>query len=74
MIYNTMLLYGKLFSHLAEVDQQAQELHNRLKEQMTEHTGINEQLKAQDQMTWAQQMNAIDAQAREIINSELVYA
>ena len=74
MIYNTMLLSSELFSHLAEVDQQAQELHNRLKEQMTEHTGINEQLKAQDQMAWVQQMNAIDAQAREIINSELVYA
>lgn len=40
---------------------------------MTEHTGINEQLKAQDQMAWVQQMNAIDAQVREIIDKELVY-
>ena len=41
---------------------------------MTAQAGINEQLKELDQMAWVQQMNAIDAQAREIINSELVYA
>ena len=69
-----MLLYGKLFSHLAEVDQQANELHVRLIKQMAAKAGINEHLKAQDQMAWVQQMNAIDAKAREIINSEPVYA
>ena len=74
VLYNTMLLSGKLFPHLAEVNQQANELHDRLIKQMTAQAGINEQLKELDQMAWVQQMNAIDAQAREIINSELVYA
>ena len=74
VIYNTMLLSDKLFSHLADVDQQAKDLHDRLMKQIAAQAGITEQLKAQDQMAWVQQMNAIDAQAREIINSELVYA
>lgn len=74
VIYNTMLLSGKLFSHLAEVDQQAKDLHDRLMKQMAAQAGIIEPLKAQDQMAWVQQMNAIDAQVREIINNELIFA
>ena len=74
MLYNTMLLSGELFQHLAEVNQQANELHDRLIKQMTAQAGINEQLKEQDQMAWVQQMNAIDAQVQEIINHDLIYA
>ena len=73
VIYNIMLLSGKLFTHLAEVDQQAKDLHDRLMKQMAAQAGINKQLKAQYQMAWVQQMNAIDAQVREIINTELIY-
>ena len=74
VLYNTILLSGELFKHLAEVNQQANELHDRLIKQMTAQAGINEQLKEQDQMAWVQQMNAIDAQVREIINHDLIYA
>lgn len=74
VLYNTMLLSGELFQHLAEVNQQANELHDRLIKQITAQAGINEQLKEQDQMAWVQQMNAIDAQVREIINHDLIYA
>ena len=74
VIYNTMLLSGKLFIHLAEVDQQAMDLHDRLMKQMAAQAEITEQLKAQDQMAWVQQMNAIDAQVREIIDHDLIYA
>ena len=74
VLYNTMLLSGELFQHLAEVNQQANELHDRLIKQMTAQAGINEQLKEQDQMAWVQQMNAIDAQVQEIINHDLIYA
>ena len=74
VLYNTMLLSGELFPHLAEVNQQANELHDRLIKQITAQAGINEQFKEQDQMAWVQQMNAIDAQVREIINHDLIYA
>ena len=73
VISNTMLLSDKLFSHLADVDQQAKDLHDRLMKQIAAQAGITEQLKAQDQMAWVQQMNAIDAQVREIINQEIIY-
>ena len=72
VLYNTMLLSGELFPHLAEVDQQAMELHDRLIKQMAAQAGITEQFKAQDQMAWVQQMNAIDAQVREILYKELI--
>lgn len=73
VIYNTMLLSGKLFTHLAEVDQQARDQHDRLMKQMAAQAGITEQLKAQDQMAWVQQMNTIDAQVREIVCTEIIY-
>lgn len=73
VIYNTMLLSGKLFTHLSEVDQQAKALHDRLLKQMAAQAGISKQLKAQDQMAWVQQMNAIDAQVREIVCTEIIY-
>lgn len=73
VIYYTMLLSGKLFPHLEEVDQQARDQHDRLMKQMAAQAGITEQLKAQDQMAWVQQMNAIDTQVREIIYAEVIY-
>ena len=73
VIYNVMLLSGDLFSHLAEVDQRAKDLHDRLLNQIKAQAGINEELKMRNQMAWVQQMNAIDAQVREIINEELIY-
>ena len=74
VLYNTMLLSGELFPHLAEVNQQANELHDRLIKQITAQAGINAQLKEQDQMAWVQQMNAIDAQVREIIDIEIIFS
>ena len=73
VIYNSMLLSDKLFPHLAEVDQQATDMHERLMKQLAAQAGITEQLKAQDQMLWVQQMNAFDAQVREIVNTELIF-
>ena len=73
VIYNSMLLSGKLFPYLAEVDQQAKDLHDRLMKQMAAQAGINEELKARNPMAWVQQMNAVDAQVREFINEELIY-
>ena len=43
-------------------------------EELTKQAGVTEALKAQDQMTWVQSMNALQAQAEETILSELIYA
>ena len=73
VLYNGLLLSGELLPHLIEIDQQAQEMYDQLMNQMTARAGINEQLKATNQMAWVQKMNAIAAQSREIINAELIY-
>ena len=71
--FNIMLMNGTLWSHLAEVDEQASVMFSRLVEQMKVNEGITEQLKEQNQMEWVACMNNIEARAREIINNEFVY-
>lgn len=73
-IYTGMLLSGTLGAHLEEIDSTANHQHALLMQQMAQAVGITEDLKAADPMTWVKQMNAIDAQIREIINEELIYA
>ncbi len=46
----------------------------RLVEQMAEREGVTEKLKAENQMKWVGLMNNIADRAREIVNTELVYA
>lgn len=52
--YTAMLLMGKLTSHLREVDRQADEEVEYLLRQMMERQGVDEALKASDQMAWVQ--------------------
>ena len=70
---NIMLMTGTLFSHLAEIDSQAEEMFSRLVEQMATAEGITEQLKDQNQLEWVQRMNNIRHRATEIVNAELIY-
>ena len=72
-LYTTLLVSGKLNSHLAEVDSQATEMFYRLIKQLVEKEGITEQLKAQDQLGWVGAMNNIRNAAEEVVLSELIY-
>ena len=74
ILYLSLLTSGKLGDHLQEIDRTAAQRHTLLMQQMTQAAGITEDLKATDQMAWVQQMNAIDAQVREIISEELIFA
>ncbi len=74
VLHTTLLLSGKLNSHLAEIDNQATEMFDRLVKQLAEKEGITEQLKAQDQMAWVGAMNNIRNRAAEIVNTEIIYA
>jgi len=49
--YMNLLTTGKLNTHLVDVDQQAQDMYNRLMHQRAVRAGITEQLKATDQMS-----------------------
>ena len=72
-IYTGMLLTGKLDAHLEEIGDTAQEMFDRLVEQMKKVEGVTERLKAENQMEWVGQMNSIHSRAEEVVLSELVY-
>lgn len=52
VLYYNLLTFGKLHSHLADTEEQAQQLFSRLVKQYTENEGVTEELKATDQMKW----------------------
>ena len=70
--YTNLLISGKLNAHLVEVDRQAQDMYDQLMRQIAVRSSIAEQLKATDQMAWAQKTNAISNQVKEIINAEII--
>ena len=72
-LYNTMLLNGTLYQHLAEVDQTCYERVNLLVRQMAEREGVTEALKASAQLEWVGRMNNIRSRAEEIVLAEVVY-
>ena len=71
--FNIMLMNGMLWTHLAEVDEQASTMFFRMVEQMQANEGVTEQLKSDNQMGWVARMNNIEARAREIVNNELIF-
>lgn len=73
VLYMNLLTSGKLNSHLADIDEQAEEMFFRVVKQMAEKQGITEKLKAENQMEWVQEMNNIRSSATEIVNAELIY-
>lgn len=73
VLYYNLLTSGKLYSHLADVEEEAQALFSRLVKEYTEKEGVTEQLKATDQMAWVRRMNNIRERATEVVNSEVVF-
>ena len=71
--YNCLLLSGKLWTYLADLNEQAQGRLERMIDQMKVSEGITEALKASDSMVWVQRMNNIRTRAEEIIREELIY-
>ena len=73
MLYNDLVLNGKLYNYLSDIDTQARAKLDLLVAQMAEKEGINEQLKAQDQLSWVRAMISIRNRAEETINTELIF-
>ena len=74
VLYYNLLTSGKLHSHLADVEEEAQALFYRLVNEYAEKEGVTEQLKSADQMAWVRRMNNIRERATEVVNSEVVFA
>ena len=73
VIYNTLMATGKLQAHLLEIEQTAQDRLDRMMTEMKPAAGVTEKLKAENQMEWVGRMNALKAQAEEILLDELIY-
>ena len=71
-LYLELILAGKLNEHLHQVDEECNQMMDRLVEQMKEKQGVTEELKMQNQMAWVGRMNNIRACAEEMILKEIV--
>ena len=71
--YNELLLSGKLWTYLADLNEQAADRLACIVSQMQEAEGVTEELKARDQLAWVGAMNSIRIRAEEIIRSEMIY-
>lgn len=73
VLYQVLLLSGKLHTILADLDEQAAERCRLIVRQMAHAEGITEKLKASDPVRWVQAMNSIRSRAEEIIQTEMIY-
>ena len=73
VLYANLLTSGKLNIYLADFDNQAEEMFERLTRQMAVAEDITEHLKATDPMAWVGKMNNIRNQVIEAINTEIIY-
>ena len=72
--YSALLGEGRLNAYLAEIDEQAQEMLSSLTVELAKTQGIDEQLKATDQMRWVQAMNNVLRSAEETVMRALILA
>ncbi len=71
--FNDLCLSGKLWTYLADLNEQAQNRLELIIEQMKASEGVTEGMKASDQMAWVGAMNSIRNRAEEIILWEMIY-
>ncbi len=74
ILYCNLLTSGKLHSHLADVEEEAQSLFLRLVKEYAEREGLTEQLKAENPTEWVQKMNNIRSRAAETVYADLIFA
>ena len=72
-IYTGMFLDGKLEAHLQEIGTAAEEMFDRLVEQMKKSEGVTEKLKAENQMEWVGRMNNLRSAVTETVNVEVIF-
>ncbi len=72
--YSSLILTGKLWTYLADLNEQAEERLDLIIEQMKAAEGVTEELKAQNQLEWVGRMNNIRSRAEAIIKNEMIYS
>ena len=71
-LLSDLTLSGKLWTYLADLNEQAQTRLLLVTAQMQEAEGVDENLKRRDQMEWVRRMNSIRSRAEEIVLHELI--
>ena len=71
--YTNLILSGKLWTYLADLNEQAQLRLDTLVSQMKDTEGITEALKDRDPIQWVQRMNSVRDRAEEILREEMIY-
>ena len=72
-LFTALLTTGKLYEHLYEIDQSANDRMELITKQMKEREGVTEQLKSEKQLLWIQKSTNINNRVQEIIRDELIY-
>ena len=73
-LFAHLLLSGQLMEHLHEIDDTCRERLGIMIPQMMRAEGVDERLKAVDQMEWVARMNSIKHRTEEILLAELIHA
>ncbi len=73
VLYYNLLTSGKLNSHLADIEEEAQSLFSRLVKEYAEKEGVTKQLKKENPIEWIRRMNNIKMRVREMVNSEVIF-
>ena len=71
--YSIMLINNELTSHLLDIDDICRKRIDMLVKQMAKKENVNEELKANNQIKWAQMMNNIKNRVEEIVINEIIY-
>ena len=71
LLYFNLLTSCKLTAYLADIDEEATEMYDRLVEEISKQEGVTEQLKSDNQILWIKRMNIIRNRATEIVNKDL---
>ncbi len=71
---NDLILTGKIWTYLADLNEQAENRLSLIIQQMKEREGITEQLKEKNQLAWVGAMNNIRNCAEEILRYEMIYS
>ena len=74
VLFNAMMVNGKLYPHLNEIEQTMNRRLEQMMPQLAKEAGATEELKASDPMKWVGLMNNCKAQAEEILLTELIYS
>ena len=73
-VYTTMIFEGTLGKHLEEINDECCNRIYDVTEQLARQEGVDETLKARNQLLWVQRMNSLRQQAEEIVMEDVLYS